>query len=105
MSQYATATTLAGKRRQVWNRKAKMTGPGGLRRKDLKENKQGKIVSKKASKLTKWQRALLEARKNDSPSFIYEKEIKGKTVKVKYVRRTRKTSNCSCGHLIYYEKA
>ena len=31
---------------------AKMTG-GGLRKKDLKYNKQGKIVSKKMSKLAK----------------------------------------------------
>ena len=42
---YATATTLAGRRRQVWNNRAQMTGPGGLTRAQLTENSQGKIVS------------------------------------------------------------
>ena len=42
---YATATTLAGRRRQVWDGRAEMTGPGGLTRAQLTENSQGKIVS------------------------------------------------------------
>ena len=51
---FPTAETLAGQRRQVWNRDAEMTR-GGLRKIDLKENKQGKIVSRRVSRLGKKQ--------------------------------------------------
>ena len=41
-----------GSRVQVMHGNAKMTG-GGLRKKDLKYNKHGKIVSKKVSSMAK----------------------------------------------------
>ena len=47
-TKYPTATTTAGKRRQVYEGRAEMT-TGGLTKADLKENKEGKVVSKKAS--------------------------------------------------------
>ena len=50
-AKYATATTLAGRRRQVWEGRAEMTGPGGLRRSQLTQNRQGKIVSLAKSRL------------------------------------------------------
>jgi hypothetical protein len=50
-----------GSRTQVMNRNAKMTG-GGLKKKDLKYNKQGKIVSKKMSS---WQKKKKYYRKLD----------------------------------------
>ena len=40
--------TLAGKRRQVWNGRAVRTS-GGLQRRDLVQNRRGKIVSRKKS--------------------------------------------------------
>ena len=49
-----------GSRAQVMHGNAKMTG-GGLRKKDLKYNKQGKIVSKKMSKLAKKEKRLQKA--------------------------------------------
>ena len=49
-----------GSRAQVMHGNAKMTG-GGLRKKDLKYNKQGKIVSKKMSKLAKKEKRLKKA--------------------------------------------
>ena len=49
-----------GCRAQVMHGNAKMTG-GGLRKKDLKYNKQGKIVSKKMSKLAKKEKRLQKA--------------------------------------------
>ena len=45
---YPTATTTKGQRRQVWEGRADMTR-GGLTKSDLRVNKQGSIVSKKAS--------------------------------------------------------
>ena len=86
---YASATTRAGKNRQVWNRKAEMTGPGGLKRHQLTKNKQGKIVSKKKSKkaLNCFMKAQLSARRTNAPSFEYEGKM--------YYRRTN-------GHLVYY---
>ena len=47
---HATATTRAGRYRQVFEGRADKTCVGGLTRSQLKENKQGKIVSKAASK-------------------------------------------------------
>jgi cysteinyl-tRNA synthetase len=44
-----------GNRKQVMNGKAKMTG-GGLKKKDLKYNKSGKIVSNKMSDIAKKKR-------------------------------------------------
>ena len=46
MSQkFASATTLAGRRRQVWEGRAQLTGPNGLSKSQLTQNRQGKIVS------------------------------------------------------------
>ena len=49
-----------GSRAQVMHGTAKMTG-GGLRKKDLKYNKQGKIVSKKMSAMAKKEKRLQKA--------------------------------------------
>ena len=49
-----------GSRAQVMHGNAKITG-GGLRKKDLKYNKRGKIVSKKASKAAKKSNNLVKA--------------------------------------------
>ena len=49
-----------GSRAQVMHGNARMTG-GGLRKKDLKYNKRGKIVSKKASKAAKKSNNLVKA--------------------------------------------
>ena len=49
-----------GTRAQVMHGNAKMTG-GGLRKKDLKYNKQGKIVSKKMSSIAKKEKRLQKA--------------------------------------------
>ena len=48
-TKYPTATTTAGQRRQVWEGRAEQTH-GGLTRKDLMKNKNGKIVSRRASR-------------------------------------------------------
>ena len=69
-----TATTLAGQRRQVFKGRAKRT-TGGLKKSDLIENKQGRIVPKKKSEAAKaryiergnpvriWNEAVQDARK------------------------------------------
>ncbi len=49
-----------GSRRQVWNR-TRVKTPSGLRRKDLKMNKQGRIVSKKRSMKAKRDKRLVKA--------------------------------------------
>ena len=49
-----------GSRAQVMHGNAKMTG-GGLRKKDLKYNKHGKIVSKKVSSIAKKEKRLQKA--------------------------------------------
>ena len=49
-----------GSRAQVMHGNAKMTG-GGLKKKDLKYNKHGKIVSKKASRAAKKSNNLVKA--------------------------------------------
>ena len=49
-----------GSRAQVMHGKAKQTS-GGLKKKDLKYNKRGKIVSKKASKAAKKSKNLIKA--------------------------------------------
>ena len=73
--------TLAGKRRQVWNGRAVRT-TGGLRRRDLVQNRRGKIVSRKksiagrrASKpLDLWRECLAEAASvNNCPFHIAAK--------------------------------
>lgn len=61
-----TATTIAGQRRQVWEGRADQTS-SGLTKSDLKENKDGKIVSKKASKA---------AKKNAEPLKMWRKAVK-----------------------------
>ena len=53
-------TQRVGSRAQVMHGNAKMTG-GGLRKKDLKYNKQGKIVSKKMSQRAKKEKRLQKA--------------------------------------------
>ena len=49
-----------GSRRQVFNGNARQT-PGGLRKKDLKKNKWGRIVSLRMSNLAKKQKRLVKA--------------------------------------------
>ena len=49
-----------GSRAQVMHGTAKMTG-GGLRKKDLKYNKHGKIVSKKVSSMARKEKRLQKA--------------------------------------------
>ena len=49
---YPDATTLPGKYRQIWEGRAECM-PSGLCKKDLKENKDGRIVSKKRSARSK----------------------------------------------------
>ena len=49
-----------GSRAQVMHGNAKQTG-GGLKKKDLKYNKQGKIVSKKMSAIAKKEKRLQKA--------------------------------------------
>ena len=63
---YPTAETTAGQRRQVYEGRAQMTA-GGLKKKDLKRSKTGKIVSRRASKAAKrnFQRNGLAAYKYD----------------------------------------
>ena len=87
---YASATTMAGKRRQVWNGKAELTLRGGLKKHQLKKNKQGKIVSKKKSSkgLNEFMKAQLRAKRAGAASFMYNNK--------RYVRRTT-------GHLVYYK--
>ena len=53
-------TQRVGSRAQVMHGNAKMTG-GGLKKKDLKYNKQGKIVSKKMSQRAKKEKRLQKA--------------------------------------------
>ena len=67
-TRYPTATTLAGKYRQIYEGRAERTR-SGLTKKDLKVSKSGKIVSKRASRaakarqepLTIWRLAVTEA--------------------------------------------
>jgi len=57
-------TQRVGSRAQVMHGNAKMTG-GGLKKKDLKYNKQGKIVSKKMSAIAKKEKRLQKAGYNN----------------------------------------
>ena len=52
-----------GSRAQVWHGTAKATGYGrkGLRKKDLKKNKHGRIVSRRLSTMAKKQKRLFNA--------------------------------------------
>ena len=67
-TRYPTATTLAGRYRQVYEGRAERTR-SGLTKKDLKVSKSGKIVSKRASRAAKgrqkplaiWRLAVTEA--------------------------------------------
>ena len=59
-----------GSRAQVMNGTAKKT-PGGLTRKDLKYNKQGRIVSKKQSAIAKRQNRLVKS------GYVTEKGVFG----------------------------
>ena len=59
-----------GSRAQVMNRSALKT-PGGLRRKDLKYNKQGRIVSKKRSAKAKRENRLVKS------GYVTEKGVFG----------------------------
>ena len=54
------STQRVGSRAQVMHGNAKMTG-GGLKKKDLKYNKDGKIVSKKLSRIAKQEKRLQKA--------------------------------------------
>ena len=56
----AKGTQRVGSRAQVMHGNAKQTG-GGLKKKDLKYNKQGKIVSKKMSTMAKKEKRLQKA--------------------------------------------
>ena len=60
ISSRVKGTQRVGSRAQVMHGNAKMTG-GGLRKKDLKYNKQGKIVSKKMSQRAKKEKRLQKA--------------------------------------------
>ena len=59
-TRYPTAETLAGQRRQVYEGRALMTR-GGLTKSDLKQDKDGKIISKAASKASKRRSSPLKA--------------------------------------------
>ena len=67
-AKYATAKTQAGKYRQVFEGRAELTGPGGLKKSQLTQNSSGKIVSKKKAAKAKsvfggWLAAVAKARK------------------------------------------
>ena len=62
ISSRVKGTQRVGSRAQVMHGNAKMTG-GGLRKKDLKYNKQGKIVSKKMSQRAKKEKRLQKTNK------------------------------------------
>lgn len=68
MTTFPTATTLPGQRRQVFEGKALKTR-GGLEKEDLKKNKEGKIVSKKASAHGKKMYARNKLKKFMAPKF------------------------------------
>ena len=78
-----------GCRAQVMHGNAKMTG-GGLRKKDLKYNKKGKIVSKKMSKLAKKEKRLQKAgyttKKSIFKLFRKESQTEGGSRKKKMVK-------------------
>ena len=78
-----------GSRAQVMHGNAKMTG-GGLRKKDLKYNKQGKIVSKKMSTIAKNENRLQKAgyttKKGIFKLFRKESETEGGSRKKKMVK-------------------
>jgi len=85
---YPDATTLPGKYRQIWEGRAECM-PSGLCKKDLKENKDGRIVSKKRSARSK---ALYAENKDlqemsEVMKIIYSEDKKKKSPKKKSSRR------------------
>lgn len=90
-AKYATAKTQAGKYRQVFEGRAELTGPGGLKKSQLTQNSSGKIVSKKKSNkpISEYIKKSTAAAKRGAESFTY----KGQT----YYRRTT-------GKLVYYKR-
>ena len=78
---FPTATTVAGKHRQVYEGKADKM-PSGLTKKDLKVSKTGKIVSKAKSRLAKqnseplkmWRQALAQACDERGVSYTIPKK-------------------------------
>ena len=89
-AKYATAKTQAGKYRQVFEGRAELTGPGGLKKSQLTQNSSGKIVSKKKSNkpMNEYMKKASAAAKRGAASFAYN----GKT----YRRATTKSG------LVYY---
>ena len=89
-TKYATAKTQAGKYRQVWEGRADITGPGGLKKSQLTQSSSGKIVSKKKSgkPMNEYMKKASAAAKRGAASFAYN----GKT----YRRATTKSG------LVYY---
>lgn len=73
------AKTTAGKRRAVWEGRLRST-TGGLTKKDLKLNKQGKVVSKKASDAAK-------NRLNENPALKTKFKEQRKLMKHGLIRR------------------
>ena len=89
-TKYATAKTQAGKYRQVWEGRADITGPGGLKKSQLTQSSSGKIVSKKKSSkpMNAYMKKASAAAKSGKASFTYN----GKT----YRKATTKSG------LVYY---
>ena len=77
-----------GSRAQVMNGTAKKT-PGGLTRKDLKYNKQGRIVSKKQSAIAKRQNRLVKS------GYVTEKGVFGSKFvgETKFLKRDQKNDH------------
>ena len=67
--QYMNLTTTAGRNRAVWEGRAMKTSPGGNSKSDLKENKDGKIVSKRRSKQGKKALQRMKDAGRDAPLF------------------------------------
>ena len=73
MRKYAKSTTQAGRYREVFEGRAELTRPGGLRKNQLTKSKSGRIVSKKRSNqpLNPFIKASTKARKANAESFEY----------------------------------
>ena len=89
----------SGSRAQVMNGTAKKT-PGGLTRKDLKYNKQGRIVSKKQSARAKRENRLVKSgyvteKGVFGSKFVGEKKSPKKSKKRSSKKRSKKRSSTS----------
>ena len=73
LPKYPTAKTRAGKYRAVFEGRALMTGPGGLKKADLMLNAGGKVVSKRQSSrpLNAYMKLVQKARSNGWEEFEY----------------------------------